>query len=86
MRFFPDPRIRKCPYRSSSGRSGIRERAGHKTCTTKARRSDILHAAGEASSEANQPVASSQDATRKSQEVPNCGPQNFTDLAVEWRL
>lgn len=58
-------------YRSSSGRSGIRDPVAHKTYTTKARRRDILLAAGEESSEANQVAASNQDTMCGSHKVPN---------------
>lgn len=58
-------------HRSSSGKSAIRDPVADRTYTTKARRSDILQAAGEAPSEANQPTASSQDTVRKFHKVAN---------------
>ena len=53
-------------HRPSSDTSTFLEFFAHKTYTTKARRSDILQATGEASSEANQLAASSQETERES--------------------
>jgi len=74
------------PYRASSGSSGILDPVVHKTHTTKARRRDILQAAGEASSEANQVAASNQDTVCESQKILNCFLLEISNLAVEWLL
>jgi hypothetical protein len=74
------------PYRASSGSSGIRDAVAHKTYTTKARRRDILQAAGETSSEANQPTVSSQDTACESQKVLNRPLLEISNLVVEWLL
>jgi len=73
-------------YRASSGNSGVRDLVAHKTYTTKARRRDILQAAGEASSEANQAVASNQDTVHESQKAPNFSLLGISNLVVEWLL
>jgi hypothetical protein len=54
-------------YRPSSDSSTFLEPVAHKAYTTKARRRDILQAAGEASSEANKLAASNQEALRELQ-------------------
>ena len=73
---FDEPKHR---YRASSGSLGVRDLVAHKTYTTKSRRRDILQAAGEASSEANQVVVSNQDTVRESQKVRNLSLLEFLE-------
>lgn len=74
------------PYLSSPGSSSTRGPLAHKTYTTKASRRDILQAAGEASSEANQPTDSGQDTVRESQKRLYHSSATITNLEVEWLL
>lgn len=82
----PDQRKDFRPYLSSPGSSGARGPSAHKTYTMNARRRDILQAAGEASSEANQPTDSSQDTVRESQKWLRHSSVMVTNLGVEWPL